>query len=89
MNDKIELAPRRLRRRENRIDGRGLGHVAMADHQRVDLLGERLDALFERIALVGQCKFGTVRTTRLGDSPGNRPVVGHPHDQAALAAHQT
>ena len=25
----------------------------------------------------------------LGDGPGNRAVVGHAHDQAALAAHQT
>jgi hypothetical protein len=61
----------------------------MPDHQPVDLLGQRLDALFQRIALIGKGKIGTGFAARLGDAPGDRPVIGDPHDQSALAAHET
>ena len=75
--------------REDRIDGRGLGDVAMADHAAADLLGQRLDPLLQGVALIGEGELGAVRMAGLGDAPGDRPVVGDPHDQAALAAHQT
>ena len=51
--------------------------------------GQRLDPLLQRIALIGECKLGALRPAGLGDAPGNRAVVGDPHDQAALAAHKT
>ncbi len=89
MDDEIELAPRRFHRREDGVDGGGLRHVAMADDQPVDLLGQRLDPLLERIALIGEGKVRAMRAAGLGDAPGDRAVVGDTHDQAALAAHES
>ena len=67
----------------------GIGDVAMADHQAADLLGQRLDALLERVALVGEGKLGAMVAAGARDAPGDRAVVGHAHDQPAFAAHQT
>ena len=39
-------------------------------------------------ALVGEGHLGARGMQRLGDAPGDRAVVGHAHDQAALAGHQ-
>ena len=89
MHDEVERAPGLLRGREHRVDGRRLGDVAMAEHLRADLLRQRLDALLQRIALIGEGDFGALGAAGLGDAPGERPVVGDPQDQAALAAHQT
>src|SRR5262249_2822198 len=50
---------------------------------------ERLDPLFERVALIGKGKVGALRPASARNAPGDRPVVGHPHDQAALCAHET
>ena len=55
---------------------------------RADLLGERLDALLQRIALIGEGQFGAMASAGLGDAPGERAVVGDPHDQAAFTAHE-
>ena len=89
MHDEIERAPWRCDRGEDRVDGGGLGDVAMADDEPADLLGERLDPLLQRVALIGEGELGALRVAGLGDAPGDRPVVGDPHDQAALAAHET
>ena len=70
------------------VDGRGLRDVAIADHDAAYLLGERLDAFLQRIALVGESKLGAVRAARLGDAPRERTLVCNPHDQAALSAHE-
>ena len=67
----------------------GSGHVAMTEHARADLLRQRLDALLQRIALIGEGDLGALGAAGPGDAPGQRPVVGDPQDQAALAAHQT
>ena len=89
MHHEVERAPGLLRGREHRVDGRGIGHVAMAEHTRADLLRQRLDALLERIALIGEGNVGALGAAGLGDAPGQRPVVGDPQDQTALAAHET
>ena len=47
VHEEIELAPLRLDRREGRVDGRGLGDVAMADDEAADLLRQRLDPLLQ------------------------------------------
>ena len=73
---------------EHRVDGGRLGNVAMADHQAVDLLGQRLDPLLERVALIGEGKFGAMLAAGPRDAPGDRAVVGDAHDQPAFAAHQ-
>src|SRR5262249_59223372 len=53
-----------------------------------DRLRERHDPLAERLALIGKREHRTVRGERAGDPPGDRVVVGDPHDQPALALHQ-
>jgi hypothetical protein len=57
----------------------------MADDGGVELAGERLDPLLQRVALIGQGQRGAVLVGRPGDAPGDRAVVRDPHDQAALA----
>src|SRR5205085_375444 len=49
----------------------------------------RLDPLLERISLIGKSQFGAMRVRGLRDAPGDRAAVRYPHDEAALAAHQT
>jgi hypothetical protein len=46
-------------------------------------------ALFQRLALIGKGQFRTLFVQLLGDAPCQRLVVGQPHDQAALALHQS
>ena len=53
-----------------------------------DLLGQRLDPLLQRVALVGEGEVGAVVAAGPRDAPGDRAVVGHAHDQPAFAAHQ-
>ena len=63
-------APGRLHGGEYRIDGLRLGDVAMADDDAADLLRQRLDALLQRLALIGESKFGAMRAAGFGDAPG-------------------
>ncbi len=72
---------------EDGVHGRRIGDVAMSGDMRLQLGGERLDALLQRVALVGQRELGAGLAGRRGDAPGERAVVGDAHDQAALAAH--
>ena len=65
-----------------------LGHVAVADHDAADLLGQRLDPLLQRVALIGEGELRAVPAAGLGDAPGERAMVRDPHDQAAFAAHE-
>src|SRR5262249_12126356 len=60
----------------------------MPDHDAAHLLGQRFDALFQRVTLVGEGEFGPVGVTGFGDTPSQRSLVGNPDDQAALAAHE-
>ena len=56
--------------------------------RRAERLRQRLDAPAERLALIGEGERRAVRGERPGDAPGDRVVVGDPHDQPALALHQ-
>ena len=89
MDEEIEPAPLRLDALEHGVHRRRVGHVAMAGDMRVQLRGERLDALLQRVALVGERELRAGRAGRRGDPPGERAVVGDAHDEAALAAHHT
>ena len=51
-------------------------------------LRQRLHAPAERLALIGEGERRALGGERLGDAPGDRVVVGDPHDQPALALHQ-
>ena len=88
MHDEIDLAPFFLQHVERRIDGRGIGDVAMAEQQPAELFGQRLDALFQRIALPGQRDLRAGRAAGFGDAPCDRAVVGDAEDHPALALHQ-
>ena len=57
----------------------------MADDGGVELCGQRLDPLLQRVALIGEGELGALRVRGPGDAPGDRAVVGDAHDQAALA----
>ena len=57
VHHEIDLAPFLLHHIEGRVDGRRLGDVAMADHDAVEFLGQRLDPLLQRLALPGQGDF--------------------------------
>ena len=77
------------RGREHGIEGRLIGHVAMAEHHAADLVRQRLDPLLERITLIREGELCAMCMSRLGDPPCERPIVGKPHDQAAFSAQQT
>ena len=87
MHHEIERSPQRGDRRECRVDGRGLGDVAMAHDVAADLLHQRLDAALECLALIREGERGAVSVGSFCDAPGDGTIVRHPHDQAALAAH--
>ena len=85
MDDEVELAPGSFDLVEHGVDRGGVGHVAMADDEGVELLGERTDALLQRVALIGEGEVGARRAGRLGDAPGDGTVVGEAHDESAPA----
>ncbi len=88
MDQEVDRAPGGLHGGEHLVDGLWLGDIAMTDDDAADLLGQRLDALLEHLALIGEGKRGAVTMASFGDAPGQRAVVCDPHDQAALAAHE-
>ena len=55
---------------------------------RAEFGGQRLDALLERFALIGERDLGALVGAGLGDAPGDRPIVGDANDQPLLAGHQ-
>ena len=89
VDEEVERAPFLRDRREGRVHRGHVGDVAGNDDLGAQFGSERLDALLERIALVGEGELRALGGTGLGDTPGDGPVVGNPHDEAALASHQT
>ena len=89
VDDEIECAPFTCDGVEGGVHGGRVGDVTGDHDLRAKFSGERLDALLEGVALIGEGKFGTLGGTGLGDAPGNGPVVRNTHDEAALASHQT
>jgi hypothetical protein len=61
----------------------------MAYDESVDLFGEGLHALFQRVTLIRESKVGALIAACAGNAPGDRSVVRDTHDQAAFAAHKT
>ena len=50
---------------------------------------ERLDAFPERLALISEGDLAALGMNGLGNTPGDRAIVGDAHDDAALARHQS
>ena len=89
MNQEVDACPiaSRASRRPRRREARSSTSQGITNSEPTDLR-QRLDALAERLALIGEGEFGAVAGERPGDAPGDRVVVRNPHDQAALALHQ-
>ena len=89
MHHEIDLAPSLPQHLEHRVDGYGVGDVAMTEQQGVEFPGQRLDPLLQRVALPGERDLRAGIVACLGDAPGDRAVVGDAQDHAALALHQS
>ena len=89
MDEEIHRPPLLLEDAEGLVHRGVVGDVALDEGGDADLGGERLDALLERFALVGEGDLGALVGEGLGDAPGDRVVVGDAHDEAALAGHQS
>src|SRR5512139_952740 len=61
----------------------------MTDDETVYFFGERFHPLLQRVALIGEGEVGAVVAAGARNAPGDRAVVGHAHDQPALATHQS
>ena len=88
MNQKVEFSPLVFDGLEGGVEARFVGYVAGDDDRGFHRLGQRLDPLREGVTLISEGQFGAVRGERAGDTPGDRPVVGHAHDQTTLAGHE-
>lgn len=88
MDDEIDLAPLGLGGVKHRINGGGIGDVTVAEQSGAEFGSQRLDALLQRIALIGECDFGALGLARLGDAPGDGAIVGDTQNDTTLALHQ-
>ena len=88
VNEEVELAPLLRQPLEDGVHAGRIGDVARHDEVRPDRFGQRHDTLQQRLALIGESKLRALVGAGLGDAPGDRPVVGDTHDEAALARHQ-
>ena len=88
MDHEVEVAELTVGFREHGVDGGGIGDVAVADDFRIQLFGDGHDALFQRVALIGEGEVRPGGGACLGDAVGKRAVVRDAENQPALAAHQ-
>lgn len=66
----------------------GIGNVALDQQRLVVKLGsQRGNPFFQNFVLVGNRKLRPLGVQCLANAPGNRLVVGQPHDQAFFSAH--
>ena len=88
VDEKVDAAPFFLDRREHRIQRGGIGDVAGQNEFRPGVRSQRIDPLFQRIALIGKCDFGALADDGLGDAPSDRAIVGDTKNDATLARHE-
>ena len=89
MNQEIDLAPGLLQFGENIVDGRNVFDIAGQKDVGANGIGQRLHALAEGFALIGEGQFGPVLAQFTRDAPGNGMIIGDAHHQAAPALHQS
>ena len=87
--EKIEPVPFARELRECSVDRALLRDVAIDDRGGFERLDQGRDTLPERLALVGESKLRAGNVQRLCDAPGDGAVVRDPHDEPALASHQS
>ena len=85
MDQEVQTTPFMGKFGEYSVDTVLVGNVARQDKVDADRLRQGLDALQQRVPLIGERKLRPVRRAGLGDSPGDRAVVGDSHDQTASA----
>jgi hypothetical protein len=88
VHDEVEAAPFTFQRAEDGLERLVVLDVGFDDDLRAHRLDERLHALAEGVALVGEGEFGAVLMQSLRNAPGDGVIIGDAHDQAALAGHQ-
>ena len=71
-----------------RVDRALVGDVAIDQGGRVQRRRQRAHPLLEGVALIGEGQLGAGLVERLGDAPGDGPVIGDAHDEAAFALHE-
>ena len=89
MHQKIQRAPLTPDLAEQRVDRGQVFHVARHDQFGASRLRQRAHAPPERLALIREGERRAFRGECLGNAPGDRVVIGHAHDQPALAVHQS
>ena len=88
MDEKVEPSPGLFDLLENRVHAGVVRDVTGHDQVGANRLSQRLNTLQERLALIGEGELGAMRASLRGDSPGDRSVVGDPHDQAFASGQQ-
>ena len=90
VDEEIERAPLLPRASSNDASTEAASSTSQGSTSlRADRLRQRLDPPAERLALIGEGERGAVSGERPRNAPGDRVVVGDPHDQPALALHQS
>ena len=89
MDEKIHIAPVVFETGEHLIHRRNILGVARQHKVRPELLRERLDALAERLALIGECERRAMARKNARDAIGDRMIIRDAHDEAALTLHET
>ena len=87
MHQEVEPGPFSLDRGKHGIDARIVRHVARQHDLRADLGGERLDALLDGVALIGEGDLGAIVMAGLGDPPSDRAVIRNAKHKPAFARH--
>ena len=88
VNDEIEAAPGLFDLVEDVVDRGQIADVARDDDIGADRFRQRHGAAAERIALIAERQLGPMCRAGPCDAPGDRAIVGHPHDKAAFASQQ-
>ena len=89
MDHEIDRRPAFGQRSEARVEITHIRYVAGNKEVLTQLGGEWSHALFQRLALVAKRKLRAMFGQLLRDTPGERLVVREPHDEPALALHQS
>ena len=89
MDQDIQPAPFIAQRVENPVDLLVLGHVAGENDLGPDSFGQGAHAPLQHLARVGEGELRALPVQRLGDRPGDAPLVRHPEDHSPLPFQDT